>query len=97
MFENLVDIHEKLSALERQLSDPELLDNRTKYQETVQEHSRVVKLNELYSGYTKVEQDIADNRELIHDAENDPEMAELAKEEMEELLAQQEELEKAIR
>ena len=97
MFENLVDIHEKLSALERQLSDPELLDNRTKYQETVREHFRVVKLHELYSGYTKVEQDIADNRELIHDAENDPEMAELAKEEMEELLAQKEELEKAIR
>ena len=96
MFENLVDIHEKLSALERQLSDPELLNNRTKYQETVREHSRVSKLNELYTSYTKVGQDLADNRELIHDADNDPELAELAKGELEELTEQQAELAKKI-
>ncbi|MCI5163756.1 MAG: PCRF domain-containing protein, partial [Candidatus Electrothrix sp. AX5] len=97
MFENLVDIHEKLSALERQLSDPDLLNNRTKYQETVREHSRVSKLSELYTSYTKVGQDLADNRELIHDSDNDPELAELAKGELEELTEQQAELEKKIR
>ncbi|MCI5160070.1 MAG: PCRF domain-containing protein, partial [Candidatus Electrothrix sp. AUS1_2] len=94
MFENLADIHEKLSALERHLSDPELLNNRPKYQETVREHARVAKLSELYSAYTKVGQDLADNRELIRDAENDPELAELAKAELEELTEQKEKLEK---
>ena len=54
MFENLADIHEKLSALERQLSDPELVNNQKKYQEVVRDHSRVSKLNELYAEYTRV-------------------------------------------
>ncbi|MCI5220555.1 MAG: PCRF domain-containing protein, partial [Candidatus Electrothrix sp. LOE2] len=96
MFENLVDIHEKLSALERQLSDPDLLNNRTKYRETVREHSRVSKLSALYRSYTKVGQNLADNRELIHYADNDPELAEMAKEELEELTEQKAELEKKI-
>jgi len=44
MFDKLADIHEKLSALERQLSDPELVNNQQKYQEVVRDHSRVSKL-----------------------------------------------------
>ena len=63
MFENLVDIHEKLSALERQLSDPDLLNNRTKYQETVREHSRCLAKRAL-AAYTKVGQDLAENASL---------------------------------
>jgi peptide chain release factor 1 len=97
MFENLIDIHEKLSALERQLSDPELVKNQTKYQEIVCDHSRVSKLSELYTAYTKVRRDLEDNRELIRDADKDQELAELAKGEIEELTEREEELEKDIR
>ncbi|MCI5210868.1 MAG: PCRF domain-containing protein, partial [Candidatus Electrothrix sp. ATG2] len=97
MFENLVDIHEKLSALERQLSEPDLINNQKKYQEIVREHARVSKLSERYAAYTKIDQDVADNRELIRDADEDPELVELAKAEIEELTTQKEELEKEIR
>ncbi|MCI5144643.1 MAG: peptide chain release factor 1 [Candidatus Electrothrix sp. AR3] len=97
MFERLVDIHEKLSALERQLSDPELVQQQKKYQEVVREHARVSKLSTLYEAYTKVEQDLVENRELIREADSDPELAELAKAEMEELTEQKLELEKKIR
>ncbi len=97
MFENLVDIHEKLSALERQLSDPELVNNQKKYQEIVRDHGRVSKLSELYAAYIKVGRNLADNRELIRDADEDPELAELAKAEIEELTENEQELEKKIR
>ena len=97
MFENLADIHEKLSALESQLSDPELVNNQKKYQEVVRDHSRVSRLNELYEKYTRVRQDLEDNRELIRDESEDPELAELAKAEIEELTEQEQDLEQQIR
>jgi peptide chain release factor 1 len=96
MFDNLADIHEKLSALERQLSDPELVNNQQKYQEVVRDHSRVSKLNELYREYTRIKQDLKDNRELIRDEAEDPELAELARAEIQELTARELDLEKQI-
>ncbi len=97
MFENLVDIHEKLSALERQLSDPELVHNQKKYQEVVRDHSRVSKLNGMYVEYCSVRQDLKDNQELIHNESDDPELAELARGEIEELTTREQELEQKIR
>jgi len=97
MFENLADINEKLSALERQLSDPELVNNQKKYQEVVRDHFRVSKLNELYEKYARVRQDLEDNRELIRDEDEDPELAELAKAEITELTEREQDLEQQIR
>jgi peptide chain release factor 1 len=97
MFENLADIHEKLSALERQLSDPELVHNQKKYQEVVRDHFRVSKLSELYNEYSRIRQDLADNREMIRDENEDPEMVELAKEELGELAEREQSLEQEIR
>jgi peptide chain release factor 1 len=97
MFENLADIHEKLSALERQLSDPDLVNNQKKYQEVVRDHFQVSKLNDIYGRYSRVCQDLEDNRELIQDESEDPELAELARAEIDELTEQQQDLEKQIR
>ena len=96
MFENLADIHEKLSALERQLSDPELVRNQKKYLQVVREHSQVSRLDELYGKYTGVGQDLEENQELIRDEADDPELVELARAEIEDLTEQQQELEKQI-
>ena len=97
MFENLADIHEKLSALERQLSDPELVNNQKKYQEVVRDHFQVSKLNVLYEKYTRVRQDLLENRELIRNESEDPELAELARGEIDELTRQEQDLEQQIR
>lgn len=97
MFESLVDLRNKLSALERQLSDPELVHQQKKYQEVVREHARVAKLSVAYATYSKIEQDLAENSELIQEADSDPELAELAKAEMDELTERRLNLEKEIR
>ncbi len=97
MFENLADLHEKLSALERQLSDPELVNNQKKYQEVVLDHSRVSKLSELYDVYLKVLDELAENQDMARDENEDPEIVELAKAEIEELSVRELELEKEIR
>jgi peptide chain release factor 1 len=97
MFENLADIHEKLSALESRLSDPELVNDQKKYQEVVRDHSRVSKLSTLYDEYTRVLRELEENRELLRDEGEDPEFAELARAEIEELSAREQELEQQIK
>ena len=97
MFENLADIHEKLSALESQLSDPELVSNQKKYQEVVRDHSRVSRLTDLYNKYTKVRKDLDENLELIRDESEDPDLVELAKAEIEELTDLEKDYEQRIR
>ncbi|WP_319586377.1 peptide chain release factor 1 [uncultured Desulfobulbus sp.] len=97
MFENLRDIDEKLSALERQLSDPLLVSNQQRFREVVCEHSVVARVAELYAAYTSTCQQIRDSQELIRTEQDDPDLVEMAKAELEELALQQSELEKAIR
>ncbi|MBM9616067.1 peptide chain release factor 1 [Desulfobulbus rhabdoformis] len=97
MFENLRDIDERLSSLERQLSDPELVGNQSKYREVVREHADVAKIAELYFEYKNVITQIADNQELIHSDGEDQELVELAKLDNEELKEREEELEQLIR
>jgi len=97
MLANLADIHEKMSALERQLAEPDLMQDQRKYQELMRDHARVAKLCALHDEYLKAGQDLAGSRELVQDAEGDPELAELAKAEIEGLTERQAELEREIR
>lgn len=97
MFENLRDINEKLGELEMQLADPTLVGDQHRFREVVREHSQVAKIAELYGAYCTVCTQIKDSQELIRTEQDDPDLVELAKAELEELAVQQVELEKAIR
>lgn len=96
MFENLRDIDEKLSALERQLSDPQLVSDQQRYRDVVREHALVSKMAELYVSYRTVCAEIKENQELVRTEQNDPDLVELAKAELEDLALKQSELETAI-
>lgn len=97
MFDNLRDIDEKLSALERQLSDPQLVGDQSLYRQVVREHANVARIAELYTAYRKVRTQIADNQELLRSEQDDLELVELAKAEIAELSGKESELEKEIR
>jgi peptide chain release factor 1 len=98
MFERLADIHEKLSFLERQLAEPDLVQDQKKYQEVVRDHARTARLCGLHEEYEKAGQHLAESRELLRAAaDSDPELAELARAEIEELNRRIEELERDIR
>ena len=96
MFEQLADIGERLSLLERQLADPELVTRQDEYRALVREHAQVARLAELHGQYERLLAQITDNRELMQSGE-DPELAALAKAELEELEVRKSELEQAIR
>jgi len=97
MFDNLHDIDEKLDALERQLSDPLLMNDQQRYRKVVREHAQVARIAELYAAYTSVCAQIDDSQELIRSEQDDPDLVALAKAELEDLGRRQEELEKLIR
>ena len=46
MFEQLADIGEKLSLLERQLADPDLVTRQDEYRALVREHAQIARLAE---------------------------------------------------
>ncbi len=97
MFENLRDIDDKLSTLEAQLSDPDVLGDQKRYQKIARQHSHVSKLNELYERYVQVQQEIVDNRDLIKEETEDAELVEMARAELEELAEKETALEEEIK
>jgi len=97
MFDKFADLDDKISHLEGRLSDPDLVGNQNEYQKVVREHAHLVKLNNKYREYTKVQQDIHENRAILFDEDEDPELKELAKAELEELVVKEKKLDQALK
>ncbi len=85
MFEKFADLEDKLSDLEGRLSDPKLVNNQKEYQKVVREHAHLSRINSIYQKFTKVQREIQENRALLRDEDEDPELQELARAELEEL------------
>ena len=85
MFDKFVDLGDKISHLEGKLSDPQLVTDQKEYQKVVREHAHLTKLNVKYCEYRKVQQEIIDNKSILHDENEDQEFKDLAKVELEEL------------
>lgn len=97
MFDQFDSLEEKISDLEGRLSDPALLNDQKEYQRIVREHSHLNRLNVLYSRYKQVRKNISENRDILHDEAEDPELKELARMEMEDLLHEDSRLEDEIK
>jgi len=96
MLDRFDDIDDKIGDLEGRLSDPALINNQQEYQKVVEEHAHLSKLSELIRSYRDIEQQIEDNRSLLQDEKEDPELKELAEMELDELSQKRKELENDI-
>ncbi len=96
MFAQFENIDEKRSELEVMLSDPAVIADQEKYREIAREHAHVSKLHDLYQEYKRIEKELEDNRDLLK-TEEDEELQELARVEIEELTQKHEELENQLR
>jgi len=97
MFEKFADLEDKISHLEGRLSDPQLVSNQEEFQKVVREHSHLTKLNVIYTAYIKVQQEIQENKEILHDENEDPELKDLAKIELVELAEQEKKLDQEMK
>lgn len=97
MFDKFADLEDKISHLEGRLSDPALVGDQKEYQKVVREHAHLSKLNDKYLEYKKVQQEIRENKAILFDENEDLELKELAKAELEELAAKEKTLDQEMK
>ena len=94
MFQRIKDIEKRYEELERLLSDPAVIANRSEYQKLAKEHADLTALIEAFRDYEKTGRQLDEAQQMLRDG--DEELREMAKEEIPQLKARVEELEQRI-
>jgi len=95
MFSKLEGVEERFLEIEKILSDPAIVSDREAYQKYAREHSDLNEVVSVFRKYKQTVQDINDSTELLED--NEPEIKELAKSEIETLSEKKENLEEELK
>ena len=93
MFDKIEELEQRYRELETLLSDPAVISNQPEFRKFSREHAELFDLVAAYRRYRKVLGEIEGNRELLAD----PEMKEMAEEELKTLADDKERLEEEIR
>ena len=93
MLDKIEELERRHQELEALLADPATIANQTEFRKLSREHNDLTPLVEAYREHRRVVAEIADNQELLAD----PDMKEMAEEELKVLTARQEELEQEIK
>ncbi len=93
MFDRLAQMEARYEALGAQMSDPTLVNDQKKYQAVAKEHRDMEPIVEKYRAYRKVADGIAEARSMMAE----PDMKEMAQEELAELEPQLEPLSEALK
>ena len=92
MLEHLNEVEKKYIEIEKSLTDPEVLSNVKKTTSLSKELSELEDVVNCYRKYKKILTDIKETKEML----NDPDLAEMAKEELVNLETEQEKTEKEL-
>ncbi|HID37947.1 MAG TPA: PCRF domain-containing protein, partial [Calditrichaeota bacterium] len=84
MKEKIEKMFKRLEELEQALSQKDVFNDQKRYKELSREHRELTKIMEVGKPYLKAVSDYEGNLSIIHDG-SDPELAELAELENEEL------------
>ncbi len=95
MWDKLSELEERFQELTEKLGDPEVVTSPERLKKVGQEHAELREVVACFQEYKKVSHEIEITRELVHG--NDPELSELAAEEVPGLEEKQSELEERIR
>ncbi|MBM4262247.1 MAG: peptide chain release factor 1 [Deltaproteobacteria bacterium] len=95
MLDKLAEVEKRYVELERLMADPRLLNQQREYSKVAKERSELEEIVSCFREWRKVEQEIADNRELLE--EKDEALREMAKAELAHLRQRKEELESKLK
>jgi len=95
MLDKLQDVEKRFEELEMLLSAPEIVANRELFLKYNKEHNNLTELVATYRSYKKAKEEIIGSKELLESA--DPEMVEIAKEEVKLLEKEIEGLEECLK
>lgn len=90
MFNKLDSMENKFNELEKQLADSSVMQDMKRYSELMKEHASAKEIIDSYAVYKKIVSELKEARELA-EMEKDPELREMAKEEIKELESRKEE------
>jgi peptide chain release factor 1 len=91
MFEKLKGVEQRFEQVEKLLSDPQIVQDQAVYRKYVREHADLNKIVSVYRKYKQILQDLEESRDLLKD--NDPEIKDLAGDEIAALSQEKETLE----
>ena len=95
MLEKMAEVEGRYEELEELLADPALPEDRREYSRVAKEHADLSEVVACYREWRKLAQEVRDNRELLQ--EGDPEIQDLAAEELDALKSRQDALEQQLR
>jgi peptide chain release factor 1 len=90
IFEKIKGVEDRFVQLEKLLSDPKILQDRTVFQKYAREHAEIIQIVQAYRTYKQVDQELDQSMELLRDG--DSEIKQLARQEIDSLNSQKEEL-----
>ena len=93
MFDKIQDLEIRFQELESLLSDPTVIANQPEFRKFSREHADLAPLIEAFRRYKKVLEELEENQELL----SDPEMKEMAEEEISRLSEEKERLDAEIK
>ncbi|PIE67450.1 MAG: peptide chain release factor 1 [Deltaproteobacteria bacterium] len=80
MFDKLKGVEDRFQELERLLSDPQVVQDREAYQKYIREHADISPVVTVFREYKQVNRELDDSLDLLND--DDPEMKQMAAEEV---------------
>ncbi len=95
MLDKLNGVEKRFLEVEKLLSDPETVKDRGAFEKLSREHADLSRIVEAYREYRQILDQLADSQELLKDG--DPDIKELAREEVAGLTAQRDALELDLR
>lgn len=95
MWDKLDEVEARFERLGQELSDPKVVTDPQRFQQTAKQHADLTELVTTYREFKALRQQIEESRAMLRDA--DPELRELAEEELKELEPQVEPLEKRLK
>lgn len=81
MFHKLDEVVQKYESITHQLQNPNVANQQDKFRQLMKEHADLGKVVTVYQEYKKLKQEHKDNVQML-DQENDPELRQMAKEEL---------------
>ena len=80
MFGKLEALEKKYEELEQQLADPAVYNDQEQYRKVAKAHADLSDVVNLFRQHRQLEQELADNKQMLHDS--DPDIREMAQEEI---------------
>lgn len=96
MFDKLEDLVIRLEEILNELADPECMNDNTRFRKLMKEQADLTPIVDKYKEYKAAKEGIEDSLAML-EAESDPDMREMAKEELNECKAKVEETEKDLK